>query len=306
MIGSAMVRYLLLSGRYDITVIDRYSNNLLDLMDKIKYVESDIRDIGKYSSRLQGVYCVIHLAAAVHWVPGTAEEEKEFIGTNEEASGALFAACEQYGVERVLFFSTNDVYKDSKELIDENTEVSPQNIYGHTKLAAERAALKIFSEKGLPVCIFRPSSVFGKGDKGSMKTLVSLCRRGLIPVVGVGENKKALLYLGDVMTAVEAYLFCERPLGGEIYNLSSGNFSYREIIDAIKDCYGYSPIKIRIPTFLTRGIFAGMPVLSTLSKVASTKMIDIRKIRQELKYLPVDSIRDELMDCKEYYTSDSR
>ena len=134
-----------------------------------------------------------------------------------------------------------------------------------------------------------------------MKRLIYLCKKGLIPIVGSGGNKKSLTYLKDVTTAIEAYLSSDKPLGGEVFNLSSGDFFYNEIIDAIEDCYGYRPLRIRIPMFMTRGIFANLPVFSTITKAASTKIIDIRKIKQELNYVPVNNIREAFMDCKEYY-----
>ena len=91
-----------------------------------------------------------------------------------------------------MFFSTNDVYASSDKLITEDTFTAPQSVYGKSKLIAEQYLLEDSKRDNTAVCIFRPASVYGENDKGSMKTLITLCRKGIVPMIGDGAHETSL------------------------------------------------------------------------------------------------------------------
>jgi UDP-N-acetylglucosamine 4,6-dehydratase len=90
----------------------------------LRYFIGDIRDLARLERAMQGVDIVIH-AAALKQVPACEYNPMEAIKTNILGSGNVIDAALNTGVERVLAISTDKA-------------VSPANLYGATKLAAEK------------------------------------------------------------------------------------------------------------------------------------------------------------------------
>jgi nucleoside-diphosphate-sugar epimerase len=300
MIGSALVRELI--NKYELILVDEYTNRIEQYADKATIIKNDIIKVAEWQNVLNGVYCVVHLAAAVHWMPKTSEEEQQFIQTNAEGTKMLYNACSEHGVERFLFFSTNDVYVASDELITEDTPTDPQGIYGKSKLLAEQYLLEVSKTRKTAVCIFRPASVYGENDKGSMKSLIAYCRKGIVPMIGKGVNKKALLYLEDIVQAVERYIESENDQNGKVFNISSGDYGYKEIIDAICNSYGFKPLRVYVPPWFCKRVASRIALLKKLSVAAEIKIVSNDKARKLLDYEGRYSLVGGLMDAKDYYT----
>lgn len=297
-IGRGLIETL--SSNFDITIIDRVQPKL-ENKTNIEFVQSEITNIQKIKEAIRNGYALIHLAAAVRWKPKTKSEELEFIKINTEASDRLFKACLDEGIRKVLFFSTNDVYSPSMNVIDEQTEPRPNGIYGRSKLEAEEAGLRLFRNERFPICIFRPASVYGNYDPGSMRTLIKISSKGIVPITGKGDNIKALAYINDVVGAVLTFLNSLEDHSGEIYNICSGNYTFLEIIDAIRYVYNYNPMRVRIPKTITEKIFAKLPYLNSLATASENKNVSFEKMINKLGYSPKFTLVEALQDCSDYY-----
>ncbi len=303
MIGNALVNKFI--NKYELILVDQNSDRLDQFKDNALIIKNSVKNISEWKDALDGVYCVVHLAAAVHWAPKTRQEEQQFEETNTDGTRILYKACSGRGVERFLFFSSNAVYEDSEELISEGSPVNPRGAYGRSKLAAEQFLLGEMKTGKTAVCIFRPASVYGENDKGSMRLLVSLCRKGVVPMIGNGANKKALLYIADIVQAVEKYIESEKDLNGEIFNVSSGDFRYREMINVICKSYGFNPFRVYIPAWFCKNIASRIRPIGKLAAAAETRAVSIEKASRLLGYQTKYSLEDGLMDAKGYYEKGS-
>lgn len=115
----------------------------------------------------QGVDVIVHAAGIVHQ-PGISDWEI-YRKTNIDLTAALARKAKQEGVRLFIFLSTMAVFGRGKRLfvniIDEETEISPVDLYGKSKYLAEQELLKIQSYD-FKVVIVRPPNVYGKGCKG--------------------------------------------------------------------------------------------------------------------------------------------
>lgn len=302
MIGSAIVQEFI--NKYELILVDPYIDRIEQYREQATIVTKNLSKISEWHEVLDGVFCVIHLAAAVHWVPKTVEEENIFIRVNAEGTKDLYNACKKHEVERFLFFSTNDVYEASNKMITEETPIVGQEIYGKSKLLAEQLLFKESELDKTSICIFRPASIYGENDKGSMRSLIAFCHKGIVPMIGRGENKKALLYLKDAVQAVKRYIESDNNFNGEIFNISSGDFGYKEIIDTICKCYGCKPIHLYIPTWFCKNIAPRIELLKKLKVASETKIVSNRKANKILGYKETYSLEDGLIDAKDYYLAD--
>jgi UDP-glucuronate 4-epimerase len=148
------------------------------------FVQADVRE----SASLQSIFrqhrpdALVHAAALT---PGRASErsrmaaavEVNVLGTVHAMEAAAAAGC-----ARILFLSSAAVYGQARGehvLDEERTPAVPGTLYGITKLAAERLALR-YSE--LDVTAMRLSAAFGpwEADTGARDTLSPFHRAALL------------------------------------------------------------------------------------------------------------------------------
>lgn len=299
MIGSSLFKTL--QQKYELILVSPRIDRIEKYATNATIVKSELSQMSEWRNRLQGVFCVVHLAAMVYQTPKSPEDKKRFFEVNTVGTQKLYQACSEEGVKRFLFFSTNDVYHASEQAISEDTPVNPQGTYGQSKLLAEQNLLEMSSSASTAVCIFRPSSVYGENDKGSMNTLVSFCKRGVIPLVGRGENSKPLLYLKDLNQAVERYIEHDNNFNREVFNISSGNYAYKDIINSICGSYQFKSYRIYLPRTLSMHISSKVSFLRKLRIAGESKIISIDKAIRMLGYQAKYPLHEGLMDSKGYY-----
>jgi len=168
----------------------------------LRYFIGDIRDKNRLYRALQGVEIVIH-AAALKQVPTAEYNPLEVIMTNIMGSANLIEAAIDCGVKKVIFLSTDKA-------------VNPVNLYGATKLCAEKLFLAAEVYAGVHKTRFsvvRYGNVLG--SRGSVVPLfLEQRQRG---VLSVTDERMTRFW----MTLEQAVAFVCRCLeimrGGEIF-----------------------------------------------------------------------------------------
>jgi UDP-N-acetylglucosamine 4,6-dehydratase len=124
----------------------------------LRYFIGDVRDLPRLTRAFNGVDIVIH-AAALKQVPACEYNPMEAIKTNILGSSNVIDAAIDAGVERVLALSTDKA-------------VNPVNLYGATKLSAEKLMVQSNSYAGgksTRFCCVRYGNVVG--SRGSVVPL---------------------------------------------------------------------------------------------------------------------------------------
>ena len=87
-------------------------------------------------------------------------------------------------------------------VITEADTPQPTDIYGRTKLKAER----LVAESGVGFTALRPAVVYGKGVKGNIAALATLARTPMPLPFGSLDNRRSLLSIENLASAVELVL----------------------------------------------------------------------------------------------------
>ena len=109
------------------------------------------------------------------------------------------------GVKRLIFTSSVAVYGLNKNNPDEDHAIDPFNHYGKSKWAAEKE-IKAWYEKdptGKSVTIIRPTVIFGEKNRGNVYNLLRQIASGKFLMIGTGENKKSMAYVGNVVAFIK-------------------------------------------------------------------------------------------------------
>jgi hypothetical protein len=127
-IGSHIVEELVKQGN-EVTVIDNLSTGNLDnikpFLDKIKFIEGDIKNLDLLKKEFKDIDYIFHEAALVSV---TKSIENPLESHNNTAFGTLnvLIAAKECNVKRVIYASSAAVYGDTEELpLKENSKINP-------------------------------------------------------------------------------------------------------------------------------------------------------------------------------------
>ena len=210
-IGSVLVQRLIQDGWIvrALTRTIRFSDTEL-----IQWIQGDLEDLNALHRLVDGAVYVIHCAATVKGSSFQEFERTNITGTEN----ILRILAKQKSFPRVLLISS---------LAARQPELS---WYAQSKYLSEQKLIELSSQ--LQWTIFRPTAVYGPGDK-EMKPLFQSIHRGLFPVVGKMQNRFGLIHVYDLVAAIQAWLNSEKPING-IFELDDGT----------PDGYSYQSLKI--------------------------------------------------------------
>ncbi|HEY8077860.1 MAG TPA: NAD-dependent epimerase/dehydratase family protein [Labilithrix sp.] len=175
---------------------------------------------------LEGMDTVVHAASVVHRPKTPAEEYVRF---NVEGTAALLDAARAAGVRRFVFMSSIKVHGETPVgTIDEHTPVAAEAHYARTKADAERLVL---AATDLRPVVLRLCPVYGRGDKGNVRTMIRAIRRRRFFVPGDGSTRKSIVHATTVAEVVRAAAASDA--GGVFVVADRETPSIRELADAI-------------------------------------------------------------------------
>ena len=217
-IGQELTRQLLDRG-HAVRVLVRSVGRLPGhLRGRVDAVTGDLSRGEGLAEALKGIRIVYHLARAQ---AKTWEEfERDEIGATRYVSEACLAA----GVERLLYTGTIDSYYDGARAgtITEETPLDPhikwRNYYARAKALSEAMLMELHRDRGLPVAIFRPGIVIGRGSSPLHWGIGMWSWDAVCQLWGRGETPLPLVLVEDVAAAMVAAL--DAPgIEGESFNL---------------------------------------------------------------------------------------
>lgn len=157
-----------------------------------------------WSSALNGIDVVVHLAGRAH-VPGnSAEARAQIWTTNVEGTLRLAQQAAVAGVRRFVFLSSLKVHGDeSGERPHVATDpMRPSDIYGQSKCEAERRLREVAAASRMQLVTIRPPLIVGPGGKANVARLMQLVGSGVpLPFSSV-RNRRSILGLGNLADLV--------------------------------------------------------------------------------------------------------
>jgi dihydroflavonol-4-reductase len=244
-IGSHLVEKQLGHG-HQVRTVDRNLSRLAHLAGhpRLEMLSADITSPELPALLARGVDVVYHLAAA-HLQRGL--PESHYVAVNVAATERLLTAARSAGVGRVVHCSSVGVYGPLAHVpADEGTPCHPVHAYGRTKLAGERAALRIGQQTGLSVVVARPAWVYGPGCPRTRKLFQAVRRRRFV-LVGDGRTLRQPLHVADAVQGLE---LCAESAGVEqqVYLLAgSVRVTIAELASLIARAVGVPTPRWRVP-----------------------------------------------------------
>ena len=223
-VGTNLCRQLALKQQ-DFEIIDLKMSNQFPEKCKI----ADVRDAETLRNTITGDV-VVNLAA-VH--RDDVRDKSEYQRTNVDGAENIALVCEEKGIDKIVFTSTVAVYGFAEPGTDESGAINPFNEYGRTKFEAEEKLRKWQSKGDNSLIIVRPTVIFGEGNRGNVFNLLNQIASGKFLMVGKGENKKSMAYIGNVVAFLETCVATEQKCG--VYNyVDTPDLTMNELVSQVR------------------------------------------------------------------------
>ncbi|HET8634753.1 MAG TPA: SDR family NAD(P)-dependent oxidoreductase [Gemmatimonadales bacterium] len=249
-IGSHIVRQLLDDGR-QVTVIDNLStgsrDNLAEVMDRITFIEGDIRSSDECDRACRGVDTVFHVAA----LPSVPRSIKDPVACNDHnVNGTLqvLEAARRAGARRVVYSSSSSVYGDTAVLPKvETMEPLCRSPYATAKLAGEQYVLAYARAGLLEGVALRYFNVFGPRQSPTsayaavIPVFLNAAQTGeTATVFGDGDQTRDFTYVANVVDANMLAAFGPAArVNGWVANAGAGSrISLNQLLDLVESITG--------------------------------------------------------------------
>ena len=252
---------------------------------------------------------VVHLAGRAHVLKEkSAESLAEFRAVNRDTTKALALACARKGVGRFVFLSSIGVNGASTtdRPFSEVDAPAAVEAYAVSKWEAEQELAVIGNEQGLAFTIIRPSLVYAPGNPGNFLRLLRLAASGLPLPLAAFENKRSMIFVGNLVDAVIVCMTAPAA-AGKTYVVSDGrDVSTAELLGLIRESLGLPSRLFRFPAALVRAAATLTGFGAAFEKLTCSLLVDCAKINSELGWKPPYSLDQGLKRTADWYLCRSR
>jgi nucleoside-diphosphate-sugar epimerase len=177
---------------------------------------------------------VIHLAAK-SGLKNCEENPDSAFNCNVFGTYNVIKTCAEIN-SKLIFISSREVYGETiNESTKEDDPLLPNNIYGITKMLAERLIINISQKYNVNYIILRLTNLFGPGvyERGVNRIIKMAVKDKKIQIYG-GEQAINIVYVDDVVELINLIL-CEKCSWNEIFNVGSNNtLKIKKFVDEVK------------------------------------------------------------------------
>lgn len=218
---------LLRQSNFELQNIDKQSSPFFPEITVI----GDVRDKERLTELLKGTEVVVLLAAEHR---DDVSPLSLYYDVNVGGMQNTLAAMEANGVKRIVFTSSVAVYGLNKKNPDEEHSKDPFNHYGKSKWLAEIELAKWYrTHPDWNVNILRPTVIFGERNRGNVYNLLRQISGGKFLMVGKGENKKSMAYIGNIVAFIQ-FLIENKTAGYDVYNyIDKPDFTMNELVSHV-------------------------------------------------------------------------
>ena len=214
----------------------------------------DLTDRPAIKRAMEGVDAVVHLAARVHAAADRSTDPlAEYRRTNVEGTRVLLECAMAARVRTFVLASTVKAVGEGNTVPwTEATPPAPVDPYGVSKLEAEHLVRKAARAGTLHAPVLRLPLMYGPGMKANMLRLFDHVARGTpLPLGGI-ENRRSLLYVGNLCAAIRTVLVPRAATNATFFLSDGRDVSTPELVRLIAAALARPARLIRVPSSVFR------------------------------------------------------
>jgi len=180
-----------------------------------------------------------------------------YYDVNVNGTHHVLDAMDKKGIANIIFISSVAVYGLNKKNPDEQFPPDPFSHYGKSKWQAEKA-LREWQQKdptNKSLTIIRSTVAFGENNQGNVHNLLRQIASGKFLMIGRGENKKSMAYVGNVAAFIKFCLKTIKP-GIKVLNYTDQpDLTMNELVLQAEESLNRKLPSLRLPYWL--GLLGG-------------------------------------------------
>jgi UDP-glucose 4-epimerase len=257
----------------------------------VRLIEGDIRDGGRVKDAVSdwSPDWVIHLAA-MHFIPDCIARPRETIDVNVEGTRQVLEGCRGSSVRSVVFASSAAVYAPTDGPCNEDaTPLGPLEVYGESKVAAERIVGAFHAETGIATSVLRLFNAIGRRETNPHVVPHILESLQVSNTIDLGNTMPRRDYVDtrDVADAILAV--AASPNGHRVFNVGTGR------------AYSVDDIVALLRSITQRPIVVEQDPARVRATERMSLVADIGRIGRAVGWAPRLSLADTLTDLAEAY-----
>jgi len=189
---------------------------------------------------------------------------------NVNGTRHVLDAMDIQGITNIIFISSAAVYGLNKQNPDEQFPPDPFSHYGKSKWQAEKI-LREWQQKNpenKSLTIIRPTVAFGEKNQGNVHNLLRQIASGNFLMIGRGENRKSMAYVGNVAAFIK---FCleTKKTGLRVLNYTDQpDLTMNELVLQAEESLNRKLPSLRLPYWI--GMLGGL-VFDLISHITGKK-----------------------------------
>jgi nucleoside-diphosphate-sugar epimerase len=218
----------------------------------VELAVGDLTSLRSLVDAIEGCKYAFHCGALVSDWASTNEIRR----INVEGTRNLLEASVASGVERVIHFSTTDVYGYPGGVGIEETYSATRfrNWYAETKLAAEAEVRRAVAAQAVDAVILRPATVYGPRSKEVVGEIARAIRNRTMLLIDGGRAVAGLCYVENLIDAALLAL-SHQNASGEAFNVSDGlSVTWKQFTQDIAEELDCAPPRFSIPYGIANGL----------------------------------------------------
>lgn len=301
-IGKQLVPYLKIKGHYVRCAVWQLIPEFSHDQVIVNRLDSTIN----WEKALEGIDCVIHLAARVHIIDPNKSSYDEFIKINSEATKQLASQAAQHGVKRFIFLSSikvNGEFTTNNKPFTEQDVPLPEDMYAKSKLLAENYLNEISKSTDLKTISLRPPLVYGPGVKANFLKLIQRIEQGWpLPFANI-NNKRSFIYIDNLIHAIE--ILISAPLEAQSCFLLCDDEAW-SLPDLIKQIAlnlnpKQKPRLFAIPLPLLKLALTAIGKKSTVERLTNSLLVDNNCLKSCTDWKPITSSVEGITRTIQWY-----
>jgi len=304
-LGSALTNHLLQQDQSLVIAVRRITDSF---PLSIQQVAGDLLPDTDWTSALDDVDTIIHLAARVHVMRDTTTDPlTEFRRTNTVATLNLARQAAAAGVRRLIYLSSIKVNGETtasgqpfiiEEASSSGTVLDP---YGQSKQEAEQGLRLVARQTGLEVVIIRPPLVYGAGVKGNFQSMMNWLHKGIPLPLGRIYNQRSLVALDNLVDLITICI--NHPAAAnQTFLVSDGeDLSTTELLQRLSRALGKSDHLLPIPQGWLETALTLVGKRAIAQRLCGNLQVDISKTRDLLGWIPPVSVDEALRQTAQDY-----
>lgn len=178
---------------------------------------------------------ILHTAGIAH-IPTKDDMKELYENVNTLLPLKIAKKAKDEGVKHFIFLSSMIVFGNGqaqRKLIDVNTKPAPVDIYGESKLKAEKLLLEI-DQSNFKIAIVRPPMVYGPNSKGNFPILLKFAKK--ISVFPSYSNHRSMIFIDNLSECLAKIII--NKFAGIAHPQNSEFIKTSELISLIRQCIG--------------------------------------------------------------------